>query len=363
MAGHLGNLSLLVLCSLNSRTFTTGNANISAHCLVNKEFTFRFLSSVYIIVFVIGLFGNGFGLWNLAVNWKKWTSLNVFVLNLGIADLMYVITLPFFVSYYLNKGEWIFGYGFCRLARCLFHVNMYASINFLTCISIQRYLGIVHPMRMMGRFQNLRHSCYISALVWIWVVIQILPNLQFMNAFKNSTFCHDSTINEHLDGYTPYSMVITFTGFVIPFVIIVICYSSVLAVLVKNKSVDANLKKKSIRLVFIVLALFIICYFPYYTFRNINLWARVWHLRGTCTQTLKDIYISYQVTRGLASLNSAINPLLYLVTNEHFVSKFRKIQRRAWHKFVYLGRSEGLPDSRTLELNDSKEPEEVSEQL
>ncbi|XP_075428711.1 P2Y purinoceptor 1-like [Ascaphus truei] len=345
-------------------TFTTfGKLNLSSECRVNKNFTFRYLSTVYLIVFTIGFFSNAFGLWNLCVNWRKWSYLNVFVFNLGIADLLYVITLPFFVSYYMNKGEWMFGYGFCRLARCLFHVNLYASISFLTCISVQRYLGIVHPMKMMGRFQNLRHSLFISFLVWIWVIIQILPNLLFRNSDHNATYCHDSTINESLEAYTPYTMVITFTGFFIPFVIIVVCYTRILAVLTKNKNVDPNLKRRSMKLVFIVLILFFVCFFPYHIFRNLNLLSRGWQLQGTCTQTLKNVYLSYQVTRGLACLNSAINPLLYLVTNENFVSKCRMLRKRAWHSFVYLGRNQSLPEIKRLNTIVSKELEEVSEEL
>uniref|UniRef100_F6RPA8 G-protein coupled receptors family 1 profile domain-containing protein n=1 Tax=Xenopus tropicalis TaxID=8364 RepID=F6RPA8_XENTR len=296
-----------------------GSFNLSSKCLINKDFTFRYLSVVYVGVFLIGFLGNVFGLWNSFLNWKKWTCLNIFVLNLGVADLLYIITLPFFVSYYGNKGVWMFGYEFCRLARCLFHVNMYASINFLTCISVQRYLGIVHPMKTIGRFKNLRHSLYISILLWVWVIIQTLPNLLFTNTDKNDTYCYDSVIDEHLSAYTPYSMIITITGFFIPFTIIVVCYTRILLVLKNNKSVNPNVKRKSIKLVLIVLILFFLCFFPYYSFRNFNLFSRTWQLQGTCTKALENLYIAYQITRGLASLNSAINPLLYLVTNENFL--------------------------------------------
>ncbi|XP_069606906.1 P2Y purinoceptor 1-like [Ranitomeya imitator] len=340
---------------------TAGILNVSSECNVNKTFTFRYLSSVYLIVFIVGSLGNGLGLCNLCVNWRKWTSLNVFVLNLGIADLLYVGTLPFFVSYYLSEGVWMFGYGFCRLARILFHMNMYASITFLTCISVQRYLGIVHPMKMMGRFQNLRPSLCISIMMWILVILQILPNLFYTNAIKNETYCHDSTINEHLESYAPYTLTITVTGFLIPFIIILTCYTRILTVLTKNKNVDRNLKSRSIKQVFIILALFAICFFPYYTFRNLNLISRVWQLQGTCTESLKNVYISYQVTRGLAAMNSAINPLLYLVTNENFVSKFREIQRRAWYALVYVARNQSLPDIQAMSVNGKEE--EISEVL
>ncbi|XP_053549396.1 P2Y purinoceptor 1-like [Bombina bombina] len=342
---------------------SSANLNFSAECIVNKNFTFQFLSSVYLIVFLIGLFGNGCGLWNLCMNWKKWSSINVFVLNLGIADLLYVITLPFFVSYYRSEGVWKFGYGFCRLTRCLFHVNMYASISFLTCISVQRYMGIVHPMKTVGRLGNLRYSFYISILVWIWVIIQIMPNLLFPNTDSNVTYCHDSTVNEKLETYKPYTMVITFTGFFIPFVIIFVCYTCVLIVLTRNTNVDINLKRRSMKLVFIVMILFSVCFLPYYVFRNVNLLSRSWQLQGTCTQTLKNVYISYQVTRGLASLNSAINPLLYLVTNENFVSKFRELRKKAWHALLNMRRNTNLNDKRQLRISVSKDQEEVSEEL
>ncbi|XP_018431221.1 PREDICTED: P2Y purinoceptor 1-like [Nanorana parkeri] len=344
-------------------TAMASTLNVSWQCDVNKNFTFLYLSSVYMVVFVVGLLGNACGLWNLCVNRKKWTSLNVFVLNLGIADLLYVVTLPFFVSYYLNGGVWRFGYGFCRLARLSFHINMSASISFLTCVSIQRYLGIVHPMQMMGRLRKLRLSFYVSVLVWVLVIVQISPNLYFTNSAHNSTYCYDSAINDDVELYAPYTMTITATGFLIPFILIVACYSRVLAVLAKNTNVDTDLKSRSVKLVLIILVLFAVCFFPYYIFRNINLLSRLWQLRGRCTQTLRNLYISYQVTRGLASMNSAINPLLYLVTNENFVSKFRQMQKQAWRTLVYLGRRRTTSDIQMLNRETNKEQEDMCEEV
>ncbi|XP_078506590.1 P2Y purinoceptor 1-like [Lissotriton helveticus] len=303
-------------------------------CQVDRGFTYRYLPTVYLSVCLVGILGNGLGLWNLCKNWKRWNSLNVLVCNLGVADLLYVITLPFLASYYINGGKWTFGLGFCRVTRCLFNANLYASIGFLTCISIQRYLGIVHPMRMIGRFHTKRCAVFVSASVWAWVFIQIVPDLLFKKSNENATHCYDSTGNESLDKYLPYSFTIMVTGFAMPFLIILGCYSHVLFVLAKNQSVDATLKRRSIKLVVIVMILFSVCFFPYHLFRNLNLLARRWHLRGTCTRTSKNIYLAYQLTRGMACMNSAINPLVYLVTNENFVMKFRSLSKRAWQSFT-----------------------------
>ncbi|XP_002933207.2 P2Y purinoceptor 1 [Xenopus tropicalis] len=336
------------------------NSTNSSSCTINKEFTFRYLSSVYLVVFLVGLFANIFGLRNLRTNRKKWTSLNVFMLNLGIADLLYVITLPFFVSYYLKGEVWLFGHGFCRLARCLFHVNMYSSISFLTCISVQRYLGIVHPMKMMGTFQNLRPSVYISVLMWIWVVIQVIPSFFISESDPNNAHCHDSTSNDNLkklEYYTLYTMILTVTGFFIPFLINVVCYARVLSVLRRNKNIDPILKRKSIKLVAIALSLFFICFFPFYILRNFNLFSRLWQKSGTCSPSLKSAYIVYQVTRGLASMNSAINPMLYFVTNETFAMKFRRIRRSTLRAFVFLGRNRDINLTWNTELKMISESE------
>ncbi|KAG8446607.1 hypothetical protein GDO86_014163 [Hymenochirus boettgeri] len=329
--------------------------NSTLTCSINKEFTFLYLPSVYLIVFLVGLLGNGIGLWNLCTKQKKWNSVNIFVLNLGIADLLYVITLPFFVCYYRKREVWQFGVIFCRITRCLFHVNMYSSISFLTCISFQRYLGIVHPLKNLVKFQSLRYPVLISLLVWVWVVIQVAPSFFISKNDANLDQCHDSTTNEEesVKMFTIYTGILTFTGFFIPFLFIVMCYAKVLVVLRENENIDPVLKRKSITLVGIVIILFIICFFPFYILRNFNMFSRVWQFQGMCTPSLKRMYIAYQVTRGLASMNSAINPLLYFVTNENLVLTLKKMRLKTFHAFAYLRRNRNLKltaDTENLDL-------------
>ncbi|XP_067410747.1 P2Y purinoceptor 1-like [Emydura macquarii macquarii] len=300
-------------------------------CPVNRIFTHRFLPAVYLIVFLLGLLGNGLGLWNLCAGSRRsrWRSLSVLMCNLGVADLLYVITLPFLVAYYLQGSVWLFGKGSCKLTRVLFHLNLYASIGFLTCISVHRYLGIVHPLKMLGRCQTLGPNFLLSAGVWGWVIIQVAPDFSFSKTDSTGTQCHDTTGPEDLGTYLLYILAVTVTGFVIPFLIIIGCYCHVVVVLWRNENVDPTLKRRSIKLAVLVMVLFSACFLPYHVFRNLNLLSRSWQLQGSCTQTLKNMYVAYQVSRGLASFNSALNPLLYLMTSEDCVSRIRTISQRA----------------------------------
>ncbi|XP_063258314.1 P2Y purinoceptor 1-like [Prinia subflava] len=302
-----------------------GNAT-RAPCPVDSAFAQRFLPAVYLTVIPLGLLGNGLGLWHLCTGPRQ--PLSLLVGNLGLADLLYVSTLPFLVSYYRRGRVWLFGQAWCRLTRSLFHLNLYASIGFLTCISIHRYLGIVHPLKARGRCQGAASSAWLSVAVWVWVLAQIAPDLAFSKTNGTGTSCHDTTGHESLGVYLPYTFAVTVTGFVIPFLIIVGCYCHVVFVLCRNDSMDLSLRRRSIGLVILVMVLFSICFLPYHIFRNLNLFFR-WQPQGSCTQASKDVYVSYQVTRGLASLNSALNPLLYVITSKDWRSRVRTIRQSA----------------------------------
>lgn len=307
-----------------------GNGS-GALCPVDTAFAQRFLPTVYLAVIPLGLVGNGLGLWHLCTGPRLGARhpLGLLVGNLGLADLLYVSTLPFLVSYYLRGRVWLFGQGWCRITRGLFHLNLYASIGFLTCISVHRYLGIVHPLKARGRCQGATSSAWLSTMVWVWVIAQVAPDFAFSKMDDMGTRCHDTTRHENLGVYLPYTAAITMTGFVIPFLIIIGCYCHVVVVLCRNDTVDPHLRRRSIRLVILVMVLFSICFLPYHIFRNLNLLSRGWQLQGSCTQALKNIYVSYQVTRGLASFNSALNPLLYVMTSEDCMSRMRTIYQRA----------------------------------
>ncbi|XP_026717985.1 P2Y purinoceptor 1-like [Athene cunicularia] len=302
-----------------------------ALCPVDDAFAQRFLPAVYLSVIPLGLVGNGLGLWHLCTGPRRGARhpLGLLVGNLSLADLLYVSTLPFLVSYYLRGRVWLFGHSWCRITRGLFHLNLYASIGFLTCISVLRYLGIVHPLKAWGRYQGTTSSVWLSVMVWVWVIAQVAPDFAFSKMDDMGTRCHDTTGHENLAAYLPYTAAITVTGFIIPFLIIIGCYCHVVVVLCRNDTMDLSLRRRSIRLVILVMVLFSICFLPYHIFRNLNLLSRGWQLQGSCTQALKNIYISYQVTRGLASFNSALNPLLYVMTSEDCMARMRTICQRA----------------------------------
>ncbi|XP_067383610.1 P2Y purinoceptor 1-like [Channa argus] len=306
--------------------------NTTSCTKVSFDFTGKFLPPVYILVFIVGLVANGWGLKSLLQNWKKLKIINVFVLNLGFADILYLLTLPFLVVYYIMNNEWIFGDVFCKITRFCFNLNLYGSIGFLTCISVYRYLAIVHPIKVMGRL-TLTHSVVISITVWFLVSVQSLPDMFYTKTYGNkSGKCYDTTHKRYVEDYLKYSLGWTFTAFCIPFLILLVCYGHVIVVLCRGKAIDKVLKQRCLKLLFILILLFSVCYFPYHLFKNLNLWSRIMSKHKICHQWYNGVYITHQISRGLVCLNSALNPLVYLHGNEEICAQLRRLLHHMFNR-------------------------------
>ncbi|XP_058498210.1 P2Y purinoceptor 1-like [Solea solea] len=299
---------------------------------VSFEFTSKFLPPVLILVFIVGLVANGWGLKSLLHNWRKLGNVNVFVLNLGLADVLYLLTLPFLMIYYFRRSEWIFGATFCKMTRFCFNLNLYGTIGFLTCISVYRYLAIVHPMKVFGRI-TVKHSVTVSVLVWLLVGVQSLPDMFYPKSRNNAWNCYETTNDDFVEDYLKYSLGWTLTGFCIPFLITLGCYGHVIVILCSRNTTDNVLKEKCLKLLFILILLFSICYIPYHLFKNLNLWSRVLLKQRICYEWSNGVYIAHQISRGLVCLNSALNPLIYLHGSKDISAQLIQLLQRARRAF------------------------------
>ncbi|XP_074046881.1 P2Y purinoceptor 1 [Macrotis lagotis] len=309
-----------------------GNGTAGARCSLTKTgFQFVYLPAVYLVVFVAGLLGNSVAMWMFVFHMKPWSGISVYMFNLALADFLYVLTLPALIFYYFNKTDWVLGDGMCRLQRFIFHVNLYGSILFLTCISVHRYSGVVHPLRSLGRLKK-KTAVQVSALVWALVVAAIAPILFYSGTElrRNGTLtCYDTTSDAYLRSYFLYSMGTTVLMFCVPFLVILGCYGLIVRALISNDLDDSPLRRKSISLVIIVLAVFAVSYLPFHVMKTLNLRARLdFQSPGMCAFNDR-VYATYQVTRGLASLNSCVDPILYFLAGDTFRRRLSRATRKA----------------------------------
>ncbi|XP_012708889.2 P2Y purinoceptor 1-like [Fundulus heteroclitus] len=324
----------------------------------NKElFEHRVLPILYILVFIIGLVLYVWGIKSLLRNGKKLRGIDILVINLGVADMLYLLTLPFLMDYYLKGNDWIFGEAFCTITRFCFKMNLYCSIGFLTCISVYRYLAIVYPFEAL-RTLTVTNSAVISAMVWILVSAQSVPDMFFPKHSGNMTNkCYDTTDWDKVEDYFPYSLSVTFLGFCIPSGIIVGCYGHVTLVVCSSNTVKTDVKQRSSKLLVLLILYFSLCFAPYHVFKNLNLYSRVLMKEGTCPPWNSGVFIAHQASRGLVSLNSALNPLVYLNVNEDMGTQLRQLLQGSRQISRRLFQSKSSSETQTEQEVDSPRKE------
>nr|XP_013811562.1 PREDICTED: proteinase-activated receptor 4 [Apteryx mantelli mantelli] len=278
--------------------------------------TVRLIPCLYTLVFLVGLPSNGLALWVLATRAEKLTS-TVFLMNLAAADLLLVLVLPFKIFYYFLGNHWPFGEGLCRLTTAFFYGNMYCSVLLLTCISVDRYLAVVHPF-FSRSFRTPAFAACICTAIWLCAAVLTLPLMLQQQSYPlyraDITLCHDVLPRHEDDEYYFYYFVcLIVCAFLAPLVVTLFSYCSVLrALLDSGKQYSYSVKLTALVLFTLV---------AFYTPSNILLLV---HYSSYCSKLYGDLYISYMVSLAISTFNSCADPFVYYYVSEDFRDKVRK---------------------------------------
>ncbi|XP_026213687.1 putative P2Y purinoceptor 10 isoform X1 [Anabas testudineus] len=145
----------------------------------------------YLLLFIPGLLLNTTALWVLCRYISKKTKAVIFMINLSIADLAHILSLPLRIYYYFTH-TWPFGRGICLFCFYIKYLNMYAAIVFLVCISMQRCVFLLDPF--VARRWRRRYDLLISLIVWVVVSLACSPFILMRSSSSSSSSSNSSSI-------------------------------------------------------------------------------------------------------------------------------------------------------------------------
>ncbi|XP_029964604.1 P2Y purinoceptor 2 [Salarias fasciatus] len=318
----------------------SSQTNFSAfYCEFSEEFKYILLPVSYALVFVIGLALNATALYVMVFRTKRWNPATIYMFNLTMCDTLYVLTLPFLIYYYADENDWPFSEPFCKAIRFLFYANLYGSILFLCCISLLRFIGICYPVRSLG-WVSARQAKLISVAVWACVLLCQAPVLYFsrIRDTESERLCYDTTSPELFDDFLVYSSVVSVIMFALPFMVVMVCYGLMVRKLLepgagggeRGGRIASRSKQKSVKMIIIVLAAFMLCFLPfhltrslYYSFRYLR---QVNPAQVSCS-LVEGSSVAYKITRPLASANSCVDPILYFLAGQDVRSNLARKNR------------------------------------
>ncbi|XP_007522486.2 platelet-activating factor receptor [Erinaceus europaeus] len=294
---------------------------------VDSEFRYTLFPIFYSIIFALGVIANSYVLWVFARLYpaKKLNEIKIFMVNLTLADLLFLVTLPLWIIYYYNQGNWILPKFLCNLAGCFFFINTYCSVAFLGVITYNRFQAVTRPIKTAQ--STTRKRGIILSLV-IWVAIVSAASYFFFLDSTNTVLNKMGTDNitrcfEHYEkGSIPVLIIHIFlvVSFFVVFLIIFFCNLIIIRTLLMQPAQvkrNVEVKHRALWMVCTVLAVFIICFVPHHMVQLPWTLAELGFQNTHFHQFINDVH---QITLCLLSTNCVLDPIIYCFLTK----KFRK---------------------------------------
>ncbi|CAF1282383.1 unnamed protein product [Rotaria sp. Silwood1] len=318
------NNNLFLSKSNIEKNVTLTAADITKN-LIPEQYQIILLSLAYGIISILALIGNSSIIYIVLSNRRMHTVTNYFICNLSLADcLVACFAVPFqFQAAALQK--WVLPHILCKLAPFFQILSVDVSIYTLVAVSLDRYYVMIYPLKPK---LSLKSALIIFIIIWLIAFLSSIPSLIFYNVYLIDDFGYqclpykyekDIYFNSTKINYNPsyykhkiYIVYNIYSQYIIPFIIISCAYFRIGSHLyfskpvgqTKYQEVITRNKRKVLKMLFVVVALFLICWFPLQLYNFLNLYKPE-------INDFKHIVVLWLCANWLAMSNSCHNPFIY----------------------------------------------------
>lgn len=304
-------------------------SNATQSDYIHNRIVQSFFIVTYILIFIMGVFGNVLVCFVVFRNRLMQSVTNLFITNLALSDiLLCILAVPFTPSYTFLR-RWVFGTILCHLVPYAQGVSVYTSTLTLTAIAIDRFFVIIYPFQ-----QRMKLIACIIIILIIWIISLMLTfpyGLYMQVARLNFTgeyefYCEEDWPTEYYRKV--YGSITTSLQFVIPFCIVTFCYVCVSVRLndraktkpgaktTKKEEVERDRKKRTNRMLIAMVAVFGLSWLPLNVVNVLN----DFYLN---THEWKMYNVLFFVAHSIAMSSTCYNPILYAWLNDNFRKEFK----------------------------------------
>lgn len=314
---------------MTNRSVTPGAAD---HELIITS-TFGTLLSV---VYVVGVSGNVYTLVVMCRSIRLATSMYISIINLALADLLYLSSIPFVVSTYFLK-DWYFGDVGCRILLSLDLLTMHASIFTLTVMCTERYLAVTRPLDTARRSKSYR-----AALAWaVWLLSLVLTVPMTLMVAQTTKKLPSGGVKRMCAptwaplAYKVYVTVLFGTSIMAPGLIIGYLYVRLARTYLESqrnsvisRGARRSPKQKVLIMIFTIVLVFWACFLPFWVWQLLPLY----HPKPLSLASHTHTCINYLVA-SLTYSNSCINPFLYTLLTRNY-REYLQNRHRSFYRYT-----------------------------
>eukprot|EP00064_Thunnus_orientalis_P026217 superscaffoldBa00015821_g26707 len=151
---------------------------------------------------------------------------NIFILNLSVADLIFLLVcVPLHATIY-SLDEWVFGAFLCKAGHYFLMVSMLVSVFTLVAMSVDRYIAVVRS-KNAPCVRSRRNALVGVCVIWTLSLVCSVPVAQHHvltshHTAPNSTFCWEVWSGA---ARRAYKVTIVLLGYLLPLLLISCCYA------------------------------------------------------------------------------------------------------------------------------------------
>ncbi|KAI8120873.1 ultraviolet-sensitive, Opsin [Lucilia cuprina] len=288
-----------------------------------SDTSYYIMGTLYTIIFVFGVTGNGLVIYMFAKCKALRTTSNILVFNLSLSDLMIVIKCPVAIYNNFMRGPALGDWG-CRLYAFAGGFSGTASICLLTVISVDRYSVVVNPLSPLRFNYQSKYYYFLVLLAWSEAFFfSVIPLLEVgLSVYVPEGYLTTCSF-DYLDKTMParvFMFLFFFFAWCIPLMIIFYCYFHILRVVFKSKKIQCSHNKQKVeeRLAFIVL-LIIGLWFLAWTPYSIVAMAGVFGMEEYLTPDRSMVPALFCKTAA------CLNPFLYTISHKRFRNELQRL--------------------------------------